>query len=492
MVQTSDKFAVWIAIGRIFSMLATFAMPLILTRYLPISDYGVFSQFFTLYTVLYAMFAFGIHTNLFFFYPNSEKGKQDIYVSNTLLALCVLGVISCILMCLPPVQKLFFSDSALSEFKYIVILCIALAVPINIISPLFSVREDKLNAVVLPAFVAISRILVIVVVAILFHDIYIIMIGMVVYQIVMTSIAIFYSLHGNKFHVNFGHFKEQLYYSLPFGIAVTLQLLSNYFDKIVSITLLSPTDYAIYSVAFLSIPGVNQLYDSLAQVNIINMSKCYKGNEHDKIVPLYKGFVQKTLSFSTPIIMVVALYAEEVIEFLFTKEYSGAAIYFRIYSLTFLIAMFGAGTILRSIGKTKYSMYAFAISCAIGLPMTYFLIKHYGVDGAILAAVINMVLPRLFQMCFEMKVMHEDLSNYLPWKKIFIIIFVSVGFLIPLVIVKYLYRPSIVLAIVLSVIYIVLTYSTYIHKDVFILDSTTIKSFCCKIKTCLSKKISSN
>lgn len=157
MVQTSDKFAIWIAIGRIFSMLATFIMPLVLTRYLSISDYGVFSQFFTLYTVLYAMFAFGMHTNLFFFYPNAEKKEKDEYVSNTLLTLCLLGAVAGIIMCLPMARDAMFGESELSQYKYLVIACIALAVPINIISPLFSVREDKIGVVILPALVAITN-----------------------------------------------------------------------------------------------------------------------------------------------------------------------------------------------------------------------------------------------------------------------------------------------------------------------------------------------
>lgn len=98
MVQTSDRFAIWIATGRIFSMLATFVMPLVLTRYLAVEDYGVFSQFFTLYTVLYAMFAIGTHTNLFFFYPNASKENQDIYVSNTFSILAFLSVLSGIIL----------------------------------------------------------------------------------------------------------------------------------------------------------------------------------------------------------------------------------------------------------------------------------------------------------------------------------------------------------------------------------------------------------
>lgn len=375
---------------------------------------------------------------------------------------------------MPPIQDMVFGDSALSKYKYIVIICITLAVPINIVSPIYSVREDRLSAVFFPSFVAVSRILTIVAVAIVCQDINVIMWGMVIYQVVITAIALLYSKHKIRFIIDWDLMRKQLCYSIPFGMAVSLQLLSNYFDKIVSITLLSPSDYAVYSVAFLSIPGVNQLYDSLAQVNIINMSKCYQAKEYEKIVPLYKSFVQKTLSFSTPIIIAAALYAEEIIGFLFTEEYSDAATYFRIYSLTFLIAMFGAGTILRSVGKTNMSMYAFVISCAIGLPLTYYLIKNHGVDGAIFAAVVNIVLPRFIQMWFEVKVMHQPFSAYLPWAKIIAIVGISILYILPLCIIKVVYTQVLIVDIVLSIIYIVSVYATLISKDLFLFKKSIV------------------
>ena len=488
MVHTSDRFAFWIAIGRIFSMLATFAMPLILTRCLSVADYGVFSQFFTLYTVLYAMFAVGIHTNLFFFYPNSSKNRQNECVSNTLLLLCLSGAIFGGIMFIPTVQNIVFGESALSEYSVWVIICVALAVPMNIVAPLFSVMEDRFGAIMYPALVAVGRIMVVVVIAVLLHNIVWIMIGMVVFQLVVLGFSVFYSLYTHKFVINNSFAKAQLSYSLPFGLAVALQLLSNYFDKIASVTLLTPTDYAIYSVAFLSIPGVNQLYDSLAQMNIINMSKCYQAGEYERIGELYRSFVQKTLSFSAPLIMAVALFAEEIIGFLFNEDYSGAAVYFRIYSLTFLVTMFGAGTILRSVNKTKLSLLAFVCACAIGLPLTYFLISSYSIDGAILSAVVNIVLPRFIQMGLEIKVTKQSLLSYLPWKNISMILVYSVVLLLPLAFLKLFYKPPFVADIFLAVVYVILTYLCFIKKGRFMVSYNTIQMAVNRLKSKIIRK----
>lgn len=487
MVQTSNKFAVWIAAGRILSMLAAFVMPLILTRYLSVADYGVFSQFYTLYTVLFALLAFGIHTNLFFFYPNKEKNLQSVYVSNTILILFSFSVLFCILFCIPPLQSLIFGDSALSQYKYLVIICITLAIPINIVSPLFSVREDKASALTFPALFAICRILLIVIIAIITNDIYKIMVGMVFYQIVVTSIVIIYSFRHHSLKIDIHVLKEQLLYSLPFGMAVSLQLLSNYFDKLVSINLLTPADYAVYSVAFLSIPGINQLYDALTQVNIINMSKCYNAKEYSRILPTYHNFLLKTFSFSAPIIIVVALYAEEIIGFLFPKEYIDAASYFRIYSLTFLIGMFGAGTILRSINKTKYSLYSFTISCLIGLPSAYFLIKMFGTWGAIVSAVINIVLPRILQMNFECRILKQTLSTYIPWKNIGMIFGYSLLCLVPLFALKLIFHLQLVYDIVLAIVYIAGTYYILLRNNIFIITSEQLVAFVSKFSKRLKK-----
>ena len=87
MERASNKFALWLAIGRILSMLVSFAMPLILTRVLNQSDYGVFSQFFTLYMAFFVIFGLGFHSNLFYYYPTAGENDRDEYVSNTFLLL---------------------------------------------------------------------------------------------------------------------------------------------------------------------------------------------------------------------------------------------------------------------------------------------------------------------------------------------------------------------------------------------------------------------
>lgn len=482
MVQISNKFSIYIAGGRILSMLAGFIMPVVLVRVMPQGDYGLTSQFLTLYTSIYTIAAMGIHTNLFFFCSSVDKKNSDKYVSNTLFLLLLFGIITGLLLSVPIFKNLIFGDSELGNHSDLIILSISLATVMNVVSPLNTIRQDKWGALLYPGFVAFGRIGTILFTVLMFSDIHQMFLGLFVFQCIITGTILVYTKMKTHFRLDFSLMKEQLAYSLPFGLAVALQLISNYFDKLVCIHMLTPTEYAIYSIAFLSIPGITQIYDSLCQVNIVNMSNSYKSGRNEEILPQYGNFVIKTLSFSVPLILVVSLYAEEIMGFLYTSSYASAAPYFRLYSLTFLTSMLGAGTILRSMGKTKQSLYAFIISCIIGLPLTYLLVKKYGTGGAICGAMINMILPRLIQMGLEVKAVNCRINDYIPWRTVATICISSLLLLVPLVIIKFYYHMNIVWCIIESSIYLLVAYGYLMKNNIFVISKKMIKQLLLKYK----------
>ncbi len=474
MAHGSNRFAIYLLIGRMFTMAASFTMPLILVRFMSQSDYGVFSQFYTLYTAVYVILALGLHTNIFYFYPTASKEDADKYVSNTTVLLLLFGIIGGTIMYIPPLQQAIFGDSELGKHMGVIITAIMLATPMNIVSPLNTVREDKWGAMLIPGFVAVMRILTVVGCTLVYNDLNQLFKWLLFYQLFILVVVAIYSLRNVHFRLDLNLAKKQMAYSLPFGYAVALQLFSNYFDKFVCIKFLEPAEYAIYSVAFLSIPGITQVYDSLCQVNIVNMTRSYKTGHLEEVAPQYQNFVVKTLSFSTPLIFAVAIYAEEIMSFLYTDQYATSAPFFRIYSLTFLTSMLGAGTILRSMGKTESSFLAFAITCLAGLPTTYWLVSTYSTYGAIIGAFINMILPRLIQMVMESRLLNMNLASFLPWKQLAKILLPAIFFGTVLYVIKYVWHFSIWICMVESILYILLLYTIYIWRDIFIISKAQL------------------
>lgn len=481
MAQISNNFAIYITGGRLISMLAGFIMPILLVRVMSQTDYGLTSQFLTLYTAVYTIAALGIHTNVLFFCPSSVRNKSDKYVTNTIFLLIVFGFMTGLILFIPFVKLAVFGNSELGNYSDYIILSISLATIMNIVSPLNTIRQDKWGALLFPGIVAFFRIGTIVACALIIQDVYSMFLWLFVYQCVISSLILLYMGYNTHFSLDFRLMKEQLIYSLPFGLAVAFQLLLNYYDKFVCIKFLSPAEYAVYSVAFFSIPGITQIYDSLCQVNIVNMSNSYRTGKIEEVLPQYGSFVINTLSFSTPIILSVSLYAEEIMSFLYTEQYVLAAPYFRLYSLTFLTSMLGAGIILRSVNKTKLSLLAFVFTCIIGLPLTYFLVRHYNTSGAICGAMINIMLPRFIQLGMEMVVLKSNISIFLPWKGIFKIAISSLLLLVPFIVIKKFFCPNIWLCVIEGVFYVFLLYYYFVVNDLFVIRKHTIIKFINKV-----------
>ena len=482
MERVSNRFALWLAIGRILSMLVSFVMPLILTRVLTQSDYGIFSQFFTLYMAFFVIFGLGFHSNLFYFFPTADDNSRDEYVSNTFLLLITMSVVTVGVLSVPLVRDLIFGKGALREYSMLIVLCIALAIPTNMITPLLTVREDRMGAVFYPPVAAVMRVGTVVAAALVKNSLTFVFQALVFYQALILLWILIYTFKNHRVRFSKDKLRPQVMDSIPFVLSVAIQLFTHYFDKIVSIRFLDTVEYAIYATAFLSIPGINQIYESLCHVNVVNMSKSYQGGSLQQVREIFRDFVVKTLSFSTPVILVVSLFAEEVIGFLYPDEYIEAAFYFRIYSLTFLTAMLGAGTILRAIGKTQYSLISYAVAALVGLPSTYFLVKAYGIHGAIWGAVINMVLPRFIQMFFEARQTESTISNYLDWKNVAFVLSWGLILLIPLLLIKLLLHPSIWICIFLSAGYVLVAYAVYVKKDLFLFSRETVNSWLRKLK----------
>lgn len=478
--KKNNRIAFYVAVGKILAMIVQFVMPLFLTRFLTKHDYGIYSQFYLVFGFLLSIFGMGIQSNLYYFYPKSRIDEQGRFVWGTYILILISGIIGCGLFMIPSVGQVIINNDYLEEYTFLIAACVFLGMPSLMIDPLSVVRSDKRLAVVFHPLEVICKILIVIAFALIFRSLSSILYGILLLEFLIFCFVFVYLIKNYRLSndtFSFSLLKQQLIYSLPFGVAVVLNTLSGRFDKLLSVSFLTPEQYATYSIAFFGIPGIMQIYDSLCQVNVTNMAKLYKENDILGVKNEYKSFVVKTLSFSFPIILIVFVFTPQLIDLLFSEKYADAVPFFRIYILTFVIGMLGSGTILRAIDKTKLSMRAYFISVMITLPLSYWLIKTYGIWGAIGSAVLNTVVPKLFQIIFETRSINSSIKDYFPWKEIGIIVGFATGALFPIIILSHLMLLDIWAAIVISAIYVIALYWIYLRYDVFVVKPEVIKEY---------------
>ena len=480
MGKSSNSFAIYTATGRILAMLCNFIVPIFLTRILSQTDYGLYSQFILLLGFTGSIFSFGLQSNLYYFYPPADDARKKTLLGNTLILMLALSILAFVFMEVPVLSSLFIKDELLLQYIGIVGICVLLNVPTYILFPLFVIRKDKKTSVFYPSIEVFIKVVFTVVLALIYNSIHAIFIGLLVVQVLLCIFTLLYTFtplrKTSASWYDWKLMKEQLKYAIPFGLSVVLFTLFRQFDKVICISYISPADYAIYSLAFYGIPGINQIYDSVSEVNLLNMANSYREGDKKETLALYQSFCSKLLSFSAPLILIVFLFANEIFGLLFTLEYLGAVPFFRIYIFSFLVGALGAGTVIRASGKTKLTLRAYLYSLIIYLPFSYLSIKHYGVWGAITTAMLGIILPKVFQIAFEKNILSVKLKYYMPWRSFAVILLISLLVIMPVAISHHFCHFNVWLACGLSVVYLVVVYYIELKKGLFLIDYESFKN----------------
>src|SRR5690606_12640568 len=128
----------------------------------------------------------------------------------------------------------------------------------------------------------------------------------------------------------------------------------------------SPSEFGIYSIAFLNIPILGYLFRSVNNAAMPIITKLYSEKKFDEVERLWVSIIKKNSSVAIPIVVYFFLMAPEIVGFFFTESFLDAVLYYRIYLLVFILSMTSYGMILRASGLTRLVL----ISNLIGLIIT--------------------------------------------------------------------------------------------------------------------------
>ncbi|TAJ12107.1 lipopolysaccharide biosynthesis protein [Marinilabiliaceae bacterium JC017] len=469
--------------GKLTAMLATFGVPLILIRLLTKSEYGIFAQFYVVVFLCTGIFNLSVQSNLYYFYPTANDQTRKSLITQTLIFLIFVAALAVGLISIPKIGNLIIGDGDLLKYKNYILIGILLYMPIFILEPLYVVKKDVFTSLIYPPTEVLVRLSLVIGLVVFRPGLNSIFSGIIISATVCVIFVLYYAIKEIGVSnlkvslLNKALIKKQLQYSIPFGVAVSLNLFFQQFDKIICISFLTSAEFAIYAIAFYGIPGVLQIFDSLTQVYLIQMTVKYQENKITELADIYKLLVAKTYSFSLPAMLIVMLYAKKIIILLFTNSYIDAVPFFRAYIFSTMIYMLSSGIILRATSKTNYTLRSYVYSGIVILPLTYFLVKHIGMWGAMTGALVSISLPRFINLAQEIKLVKSNFIDFFPWKQFGKITIVSGVSIIPFVAFEYYLDYGVIVTMLLGVTYIVIVALLEMKYNLLPMDNSVIKSF---------------
>jgi len=421
-------------VGKALAFIVQFITPVILVRILTKIDYGMYQQFHLFAGLLLPILGLCLNTSLFYFYPVAEQEDRKAYIIQTFCILSFVGI-AFLIISLNYHYFIFniFNLPELDRYRYIIPLYILFMLVSSISDFLFILEKKiKFNIFYYPVEMLVRLVLIL---GFLFStkNTWGCLMGLLVYSFIrFLFIGIYIAIKylNNIKHlvikIKSGSVIEQLKYSLPFVGGVLLETIARRFDKILINRYIEPSQYAIYSVAFFSIPLLTMLFTSINNVVVPEISRyAYVGNKK-KVKELWHKVIEKTSSVAIPSIFFFSIMAEEVIVLLYTEKYAESAIYYRIYLLSFLFTMTSFGLVLRGFKKTMLIFRANLIGAIVTISIGYFLIKKFQLMGAMITAIIGIGVPIIIVIYYEKKLLNLKFSNWMPWDKIVKIVSITI------------------------------------------------------------------
>jgi O-antigen/teichoic acid export membrane protein len=379
----------------------------------------------------------GLASSLYYFFPINQGQQRNSFVFNTWLQMLVVGGLFIIAFLFVGENLLHvLGMDVLGESGNILSIYIMFLLSGTLIDFLLILEQRIHLSMTFNPIDKLFRLFLVVGVAFWYNSVTWCMVALMVYAalrfgfITYHVVTRYYS--GSNWNMVIPNMKTQLVYSLPFAAGIIFTTISQRIDKLVVNRYVEPEDFAMYSLAFFSIPLVDQAFSSINNVVTPQISSYLKEGKVNETLKLYRQVVGKTSSIAFPAIVYFTLMAPELITLLFTVEYSAAVPYYRVYLVMFVFTMTSYGIVLRGAGKTKWIMFSNLIGALVTVLVGLVIIPTHGLWGAIVTAICGIAVPVVFQLYFEKNVLHTDFRDHLPWGEIFLGLSCSLVCVIPI------------------------------------------------------------
>ena len=472
--QRNGRQIASLAAGKFVALVVQFMLPIFLARFLSKEGYGIYAQFNMFEMLFVGILNLALSSGIYYFYPRLERRGIRPLLGNSIIMFFLISALAFVLISQTACGNWIMGGSPVYRYTSIIFIAVFCSLCAGLMAPLYVVAEDNLAALYYPLAEMVIRVAVVIAVACLVGGLKGVICGVLAARLLVLVIVGGYIIWRSRKFPDTSWFdwallKAQLAYCIPFAVSGALGTFVGRLDKLICVSYLTPAEYAVYVVAFLGIPGIEQFYKAIGDVCLTGMAKCFNNNDPKGALELLKDLEYKAVSVSFPIVFAVCLYADKVIKLVFSAKYADATPYFRVFIFSMLFEMLASGLIVRASGKTRISMYTSLINAVIIIPVTFYLVRIFGIWGGIASVMIARMLQRILYMLFEIKIVNADLRDYLPWRKFAIIFGVSSILLLPLLAMRYFFDFHWAVCAMLAGVYILLVFFAECYLGAFVI-----------------------
>lgn len=403
--------------GRAVGFVATFAVPIVLARVFSQSDFGTYKQVFLIYATLMGIAPLGMAESLYYFLPGSSRDARAL-AANSLIFLGATG-----LLCMVAVWALrspiahWFGNPPLAGDVPIVGVFLAFSLGAVLLEVVMTARKRFKSASVTYAVSDSLRAMFYLVPVAAFGGLIALLWGAVAFAAARFAVTAAYLRRefGRGFRPDTGLLRRQLGYSLPFALAVLVEVVQNNLHLYAVGYYFDAASFAVYSVGCLQIPLVDLMMTSTSNVMMVQMREQIQAQDTGAVLATWRDTTVKMGLIFIPLVGGLVTLARPLIITLFTARYAASVPLFAVGVTAVLLATVMTDSVLRVYAETRYLIFANVVRLAFVAASVSWFLGRYGLIGAVIVTVLAGALFKALGLVRIKFLFRCPLSLLLPW-----------------------------------------------------------------------------
>lgn len=434
-----NKQALTLIFGKGLASSFTFLIPIVLARHLAPAEYGTYKQIFLIYASLFTVLPFGIIQSLYYFVPK-EPERMKTYLVQAFVFLQGSGLIALLFLAFfGETISRHLSNPNLAPYLFQMGMFIFLMLSSAYFEALL-ISSQRIGRAALLGFASeATKTASMLVPLLLTGRLSDLMWGMNLFAFCRFCFVFVYVFRSDSLSwrdIQWPAFRKQMAYSIPFGLAVILQVSQDQFHQYVVAYSYSAAVFAVYSVGMFQLPIVELIYTPMSQLLIVRMAALRQRSTREEIISLWFDITKKLAMVFFPVFVFLQLMAPELITLLFTPTYLASVPLFRVALLSLLTAIILTEGVLRAYAETHFILKTTFMKLALTLILIFPFLSWFGLSGGVITLIAVLATAKTLMLWKVSRLIPLSVADLLPWRDLFSIAFFSALCGIPVLFVK--------------------------------------------------------
>lgn len=396
--QSLKSQSAWLLVAKIIGFGFSFALPLLIVRYMAQEEVGHYREAFQIITNAIVILPLGFSMSAYY-YLARETTRRGTAILNILLFNFVVGGVACATLYFYPeiIGNLFQSDE-LTRLGPKIGVVIWIWIFSTFLETVAIANQEARVATAFIILANLSKAVVMGAAILIFATVESYIYAAMIQGIFQTAILVWYLTtrfpgFWRRFEPSF--FVEQMIYAVPFGLIGILWILQNDIHNYFVGYKFSSSEFAVYAYGCFEVPLVAMLAESVTSVLIPRMNELQQRGDTDEMIRLTARAMQKLAFFYFPIYVFLLITSKTFIITLFTENYVESASIFVVNITILPFSILITDPIVRSYKELGRLLLGLRIVVLGGLvTVLYFGLENFGMQGMIIAAISAIVLEK--------------------------------------------------------------------------------------------------